>query len=74
MHIDIFKFFDFETAFWEQTSTGMILYFVWVTSKMTGEIFELAFDDEYFDMLLRQMELNLESKIDLLNDYRMGRY
>lgn len=57
MYINVLNYFDFDRAFWEYTPTKEILYYVWMVSKSTGELYEFSFDKLHFDMLLDEMDM-----------------
>lgn len=67
MLIDVSKFFDFEVADERISYNGKPYYDVLLTSKSTGEVITLTFDEVHFDELLAQMEENIKFLEDELN-------
>lgn len=67
MLIDVSKFFDFEVADERVGYNGKPYYDVLLTSKSTGEVITLTFNEAHFDELLAQMEENIKFLEDEFN-------
>lgn len=62
--INISDFFDLDSiSTWRPAEVQ--LYEIRLISKVTGELITITLDDEYFDILIAQMQRNIKNKCDL---------